>query len=118
MEMKLVSDDGDVLRLKMVGPVVRSEAAPDLEPFEKLLGPPAYRRNVLVSLAEITFVDSSCLSWLVILHKRFCQGGGSFVVHSFQPELMDILELVRFEEVLYVAEDEKAALALVHRDRE
>lgn len=116
MELKLVSDDGDVLRLEMVGPVVRSHASPDLKPFENLLEPDGYARNVLVSLADITYVDSCCLSWLVILHKRFREAGGTFVVHSFQPELMDILELVRFEEVLYVAEDEDAALALLRRD--
>ena len=117
MEVKLVSDDGDVLRLEMVGPVVRSDVTRDLKPFEKLLGPRGYARNVLVSLADITYVDSCCLSWLVILHKRFRGAGGSFVVHSFQPKLMDMLELVRFEEVLYLAEDEKAALALVRRDK-
>jgi anti-anti-sigma factor len=117
MELKLVSDEGDLLRLEMVGPVLRSDAPPDAKPLETLLGPRGYARNVLVSLADITFVDSCCLSWLVILHKRFCEAGGSFVVHSFQPELRDILELVRFEEVLYVAEDEKAALALLRRDR-
>ena len=116
MELKLVSDEGDLLRLKMVGPVVRSDTPPDLKPLERLLGSKGYARDVLVSLADITFVDSCCLSWLVILHKRFCAAGGAFVVHSFQPELMDILELVRFEEVLYVAEDEKAALALLRRD--
>ena len=117
MELKLVSDEGEVLRLEMVGPVVRSDATPDLDPFEKLLGAKGYARNVLVSLADITYVDSCCLSWLLILHKRFCEAGGTFVVHSFQPELMDILELVRFEEVLYVAEDEDAALALLRADR-
>jgi anti-anti-sigma factor len=81
-----------------------------------VLGPSCYARSVLVSLADITYIDSCCLSWLLILHKRFCEEGGTFVVHSFQPELMDTLELVRFEEVLYVAEDENAALALLRRD--
>ena len=41
------------------------------------------------------------------------EAGETFVAHSFRPELTDILELPRFEEVLDVAEDENAAWALL-----
>ena len=89
---------------------------PALKPFEDLLGPDGYTRSVLVSLAEITYIDSSCLGWLLINHKRFCAAGGRLVVHSIPPSVMEILGLVRFELVLYVAEDEQAALTFLRQE--
>jgi ABC-type transporter Mla MlaB component len=117
MKLGLLSDDGDVLRLEMVGPVVRSDVLPDPEPLERLLGPAGYSRNVLISLAEITLIDSICLGWLLVLHRRFRESGGTMVVHSIGPQLTEVLALVRFERVLFVAEDEAAALAWLHQDK-
>jgi anti-anti-sigma factor len=116
MELRRLSDEGDVLRVEMVGPVVRSDVPPDPKPLEALLGPDGYRRRVLVSLADITHIDSICLAWLVVLHKRFREAGGRMVVHSIGPAVMEVLALIRFEQVLYVAEDEQAAVALLEQE--
>jgi ABC-type transporter Mla MlaB component len=116
MDLRLVSDEGDVLRVALMGPIVRSDVPPDLEPLESLLGPDGYARRVLISLAEITLIDSICLAWLLVLHKRFREAGGMMVVHSIQPAVMEILALIRFEQVLYVGEDETAALALLQQE--
>jgi len=113
MDLKLISDDGDVLRVEMLGPIVESVMTPDLKPFEDLLGPQGYTRTVLVSMAEITLIDSRGLSWLLINHKRFRQTGGRLVVHSVHPQVMEILAVARFERVLHLAEDEPAALELL-----
>jgi len=115
MDLRLLSDDGDVLWLEMVGPTVQSDITPDLKPFEDLLGPGGYARNVLLSLADIALIDSRCLSWLLVIHKRFCQAGGRLVVHSIKPQVMEILEVARFERVLYIGEDETAALEVLQR---
>jgi anti-anti-sigma regulatory factor len=116
MELRLLSDDGDVVRVELVGPLVRSDVPPDSEPLERLLGPEGYARRVLLSLADITLIDSLCLAWLLVLHKRFREAGGKIVVHSIGPAVMEILALIRFEQVLYVGEDETAALALLEQD--
>jgi len=117
MDMRLLSDDGNVLRLEMAGPVVRSDVQPDLKPFETLLGPAGYARNVLVSLAEITLIDSICLSWLLILNKRFLEAGGTLVLHSLRPPVTEIMALIRFEHILLIAENEAGALALLQREQ-
>ena len=113
MDVKLLSDDGHVLRLEAVAGIVRSAPLPDPRPLDDLLGPGGYARNALLSLAEIVLIDTVGMSWLLIAHKRFCQAGGMLVVHSVRPEVMRILELVRFEHVLHVGDDEAAALALL-----
>jgi len=117
MDLRLRSDEGDVLRVEIEGPIIRSDVPPDSEPLEALLGHEGYGRRVLISLAGITLIDSISLAWLLVLHKRFCEAGGTMVVHSVRPPVMEILGLVRFEQVLYLAEDETAALALLHRKR-
>ena len=110
MDLKVLSDDGNVLRLEAVGRIMPGDAAQDLQPFDELLGPGVCARNVLLSLAETSFVDTRCLGWLLAIHKRFCQEGGKLVFHSISPQVMAILGLFRFQFVLNIAEDETAAL--------
>lgn len=117
MDLRLLSDEGDVLRVEIEGPIVRSDVPPDSRPLEALLGHDGYARRVSINLGGITLIDSICLAWLLVLHKRFREAGGTMVVHSIHPAVMEILALVRFEQVLYLAEDETAALALLRQGR-
>jgi hypothetical protein len=116
MDVTLVADEGDVLRLEVVGGSVPGDLLPDVRPFEGLLGPDGYARKVALSLAEIALIDTFRMSWLLIIHKRFCEAGGKLVVHSIRPPVMEFLGVVRFECVLYLAEDEAAALELLRRE--
>lgn len=116
MDLKLLSDDGDVLRVELTSGIVQGDFTPDLTPFENLLGPDRYRRKVLMSMSETALIDSRCLSWLLIVHKRFCEEGGKLVVHSVPPHVMEILGVLRFELVFQIAEDEAAALKLLRQE--
>jgi anti-anti-sigma factor len=115
MEMRVLSDDGDVLRVEVIGRIEQGDLATQPEPMGELLGPRGYLRNVLVSLAQTQFIDSSGLSWLVVCHKRFCQAGGRLVFHSVQPVISQLFKLMRLDLALYAAKDEAAALELVRR---
>ena len=116
MDVRRVSDDGNVLRLEAAAGFIRGDLLPDLRLFEDLLGPDGYARKVSLSLAEISLIDTFRMSWLLIIHKRFCQAGGKLVVHSIRPRVMEFLGVVRFECVLYLAEDEAAALELLRSE--
>jgi len=117
MDLKVLSDDGDVLRLKMTSGIVQEGFIPDLTtPLEDLLGPSGYARNVLVSLAEVPFVDSRCLGWLMMIHRRFCEAGGRLIFHSSPPSVTEALQILRFERVFRIAEDETAALEMLRRE--
>ena len=113
MDLKTLSDDGDVLRLELPGRVLRSDCIPDLKPFDDVLGPDGYARKVALSFAQTSFIDTRCLGWLLTVHKRFSQAGGRLVVHSMRPQLTRLLVLLRFQEILTVAEDETAALEML-----
>jgi anti-anti-sigma factor len=118
MELRVLSDDGDVLHLQVVARNVQSDAPPRFESLEEMLGPQGYARRALLSLAETRFIDSGGLSWLVVCHKRFCQGGGRFVVHSITPNIRELLHMMRLDQALYVADDEAAALQMAKAEKE
>lgn len=113
MEVKLLSDDGDVLRLAATGDLSREGFPLDFQPFTALLGPHGYARRVLLSLVEPVIINTADMSWLLVLHKRFRESGGRLVIHSLRPRVAEMLRFVRFELVLEIAEDETAALELL-----
>jgi len=116
MQLRVVSDDGDVLRLALLGRTVQNDVIPTSHAIEQYLGPKGYARLVLLSLAETHLIDSSGLSWLVVCHKRFCQAGGKLIVHSMTPAVKELLALMRLDHALNLADDEPAALASIGRN--
>ena len=90
MEIKVLSDDGSVLRLQMVGRVVQSDSTPGLDTMDDALGTAGYTRNVLLSLEETQFIDSSGLSWLVICHKRFSQATVASVNKQLRSQVREL----------------------------
>jgi anti-anti-sigma factor len=113
MELKVLSDDGDVVRLQLAGRIVQTEERLGSDTIADVLGSRGYARHVLLSLQETEFIDSSGLSWLVVRHKRFCEAGGKLVVHSVPPSVSQILMMMRLELVLNLAENESTALELI-----
>jgi len=113
VELKRLSDDEDVLRLQVAERIAKADPLSGLTVLDDLLGSRGYARKVLLSLNETEFIDSSGLSWLLTCHKRFCEAGGRFVVHSVPPSVSDILMMMRLELVLDLAADESAALELL-----
>jgi anti-anti-sigma factor len=113
MELRVLSDDGDVLRLQLAGRIVQTEERLESDTMADVLGSGGYARNVVLGLEETEFIDSSGLSWLVVRHKRFCEAGGKLVLHSIPPSVSQILMMMRLELVLNLAEDESTALELI-----
>jgi anti-anti-sigma factor len=112
MEFRVLSDDGDLLRLALVGRVEQGDVPIESEPIRHFLGPRGYARTALLSLADTHFIDSRGLSWLVVCHKRFCQAGGKLVFHSATPTIRELFRLMGLDLALHLAKDEAAALEL------
>jgi anti-anti-sigma factor len=88
-----------------------SEAA---NPLGSLLGETWSNNNVLLDLSRVTYIDSSAIGWLISCHRGFKAGGGRFIVHSIQPAVKQILDMLRIGQVVSLAEDEAAARALLN----
>jgi anti-sigma B factor antagonist len=58
--------------------------------------------DIILDLAELTFMDSSGISALVSAHKRSATSGRSFVVRALQPRVAQVLEMTGVNTVLTI----------------
>ncbi len=112
MELNVISQDESVIHVACAGTVTLVVVGQQRELFENLLGPGCFARTVLLDMRRTDYLDSSGISWLILSHKNFCQGGGRLILHSLPPALRRIIELTRLASVLHLADDEPAARAL------
>ncbi|NLS93880.1 MAG: STAS domain-containing protein [Planctomycetaceae bacterium] len=113
MQLSLRSDDGQVLRVDASGRINLAVLAEQQEALSELLEGRGYRQTVLFDMTGVELVDSAGMSWLVVQHKRFCDAGGKFAIHSVPFTVMETLKVMRLDQVLNVADSESEALKLV-----
>lgn len=113
MELNVISDDGPILHVGVKGVLSMATLAEQSESLAELLKDQGYRRTVLLNLGGADQVDSAGMSWLVVQHKRFCDAGGQFVIHSVPYTVMETFKVMRLDRVLNVAENQTAAMRLV-----
>jgi len=113
--MKLVKLDsaGPLLRLAAEGDITLQTLDPGRDLLRNALGPDYAKNKVLFSLEKVTYIDSSGISWLLVAHKHFVQGGGKLVLHSAPPLVEQVLRLLKMQLVLNLAADEASARALL-----
>ena len=116
MQLSIQSDDGTVLRMGLKGRVTQKELPTDKDLFAAEIGASIYSRRVLLDMQESEFLDSSGVSWLLSAHKRFEEQGGKLAMHSMQPVVSNVLKVLRMDQILAIAENDKAALKLVKGD--
>jgi len=116
MNLRVLGDDEEGLRLEVVGRVVQEDLDPERDPLDGLLGDAGYTRPVLLGMARTEYIDSSGLALILVWHKRFLEAGGKLVLHSTPSLVMDTIKILRMDRVLHLAKDESAALALARGD--
>lgn len=112
MDIEVLGYSGSILRLAIVGRIVRDDHSPLVEALEAALGPAGYRQTVVVDLARTLFIDSSGLAFLIQCHKRFTQAGGKLVMHSVTPAVRTLFETMGLHQLFVLADNEGAALEL------
>lgn len=118
MQLSLRSDDGPVLRVDASGRINMAALAEQQEALSELLESGGYSQTVLLDMTGVELVDSAGMSWLVVQHKRFCDAGGKFAVHSVPFTIMETLRVMRLNQVLNIADNESEALQLVQGEPE
>ncbi len=117
MDIEVLGYSGPVLRIAIVGRIIRDNQWPLVEALETVLGPAGYQQLVVADMARTLFVDSSGLAFLIQCHKRFTQAGGRFVMHSITPAVRTLFETMGLQQLFLLAENERAALTLVMQDK-
>ncbi len=109
MDLKIVSDDSNIVRLQVSGRIAQKQTEPDDEPIAMLLGKQGYSRKALLDLSKAEYIDSSGVSWLLVAHKRFRAAGGRLVVYNIPPLVLNVLKVLRMHLVFDLATDESDA---------
>jgi ABC-type transporter Mla MlaB component len=113
MNLTVVSDTPELVRLTCSGDISQTGLRPGTEPLVDLLGPGAYARRVIVNLEPSTFIDSGGVSMLIVWQKRFLRDGGRIVFYQIPPLIKQVLDLLNLRQVLNLASDEATAVAMV-----
>jgi anti-anti-sigma factor len=119
MQLTLASDQQNVYRVACEGDITLSDFGVGRDPLQELLDTDytdCFSRKVLLGLEKAKYIDSSGVSWLIRSHKRFQERGGMLVVHSVPPVIRNVLNLLRMDLVLHIAENETAAHAVAARE--
>ena len=113
MRFSLVSVGDDLTRIRCDGEITMNDLAHSRDPVEDLLGPALFRQTVLLDLSQTSYIDSSGISYLLGVNKRFKQVGGRLVLHSAPPSVMQVFKLLKIQSVLNIVADEAEARRLV-----
>jgi anti-anti-sigma factor len=81
--------------------------------MESTLGNTWASNRVLLDMSKTHYVDSTAIGWLISCNKQFKANGGQLVIHSVQPAVRQVLELLKIGKVVPIVEDEAAARAFV-----
>jgi anti-anti-sigma factor len=113
MKLILKAREGDVIHLAWQGSMTQMPAGGHLEAVRQVVGADCHDQTVLFDLARVDYMDSSGISWVLVLHSRFVEGRGRLVLHSATPRVCATFDLLHLGAVLTLAGDVDAARALV-----
>ena len=111
MKLQLVSIEKDgVVKIATQGNITSA----DLEtggpsPMQGILGQNWAQSRVLLNMGDTQYIDSSAIGWLIGTSKQMKDGGGTLVVHSVQPSVRQVLDLLKVGRVVPIVDDAEAA---------
>jgi anti-sigma B factor antagonist len=101
---------GDVTVIDAKGRITLGEGSSDFrDTIKSLVG--KGQKNVLVNLAEITYIDSSGIGEMVSGFTTVANAGGKLNLLSLTKRIHDLLQITKLYTVFEVYDDEAAGLA-------
>jgi anti-anti-sigma factor len=113
MKLSLVSIEKEgFIRIATDGNITSTDFQADgRNPLEQIMGQTWSSNKVLLDMDKTNYIDSTAIGWLISCHKEFKNKGGVFVVHSVQPAVKQVLDLLKIGKVVPIVENEAAARA-------
>jgi len=103
MQLNFSEREG-VTCVAIAGRITFSTLEPGQDPLTPQV-PDIYSRRVMFDLAGTDYIDSTGVSWLLTCHKRCREGGGKLVLHSINPMVKQVLQVLKLEKVLRLADN-------------
>jgi anti-anti-sigma factor len=114
MKLNVVSIEKELVHIQAEGDISSHDFTADgRNPFEAVLGSRWAKHQVLVDMRAVPFLDSSAIGWFMTSRREFERNGGLIVLHSIQPRVRQILDMLRIGKALPLADSEVAALTVV-----
>src|SRR5687767_467973 len=114
MKLNVVSIQNELVRVQAEGDISSQDFTSDgKNPFEAVLGSRWAAHRVLVDMRAVPFLDSSAIGWFMTSRREFERGGGLIVLHSIQPRVRQILDLLRVGKALPLVDNEASAMTVV-----
>ena len=113
IELQIISDASDLVKGRIEGRMAHRRDTNNEEPLHAAFGWDTYSRRVMLDLSEVSAIDTSGLSWLLLINKRLDYFGGKLVVHSLSPVVRSLIRVLNLQTVLTIAEDESHAEAIL-----
>ena len=113
MKLTLLSFENDgFARVATEGNITTADfEAGGKNPFESTVGANWVTHRVLLNMEKTDYIDSSAIGWLIACHKSFKDGGGQLIVHSVQPSVKQILDVLKVARIIPLVKDEAEARA-------
>jgi anti-anti-sigma factor len=105
MRLTLLSQSDRLAQLDCEGEITQHQFTAGRDPMLEVLGPYIFRLGVSLNLDKTSYVDSSGISWLISINKQFQAAGGRLVLHSLPPSVRQVIELMKLQTVLTLADD-------------
>jgi anti-anti-sigma factor len=106
LKLFFLSEEGGVAHLAAEGDVTAVDLHQNaLSPFAQVLGQAWNSRRVLVNMEQVSYLDSCGIGWLISTQKAFRAGGGYLAMHSLQPQVKQLLGLLKLDRVVPMSEN-------------
>lgn len=111
MKLTLVSiEKQGLIRIATDGAITAADFPADgKNPLEGMLGVTWSATRVILDMGKTSYIDSSAIGWLIGTARAFRDAGGTFVIHSVQPPVRQMLEVLKIGRAVPTVEDEDAA---------
>jgi anti-anti-sigma factor len=118
MNLRIVSIERDgSVRLEVDGPITSdSFAAASDNPLEGLLGGEWWRHHLLLDMSRADYLDSAGVGWLINCHRALTVHGGTMALHSVPAKALRILQTLKIDSILPLAQNEAAARKVLKKE--
>lgn len=111
MDIVVTGDDGPALRVALAGRLDAKGAEAAESEFSDRIGKAG--RNVVLDMSGVTFVGSLGIRLLISAARALSRSGHRLVMAGAQPAVAQVFATVALDELIPIADDQAAALALV-----
>ena len=108
MKMQQSELPGNILKIKLTGPLDIAGASEIDTPFSVIAGS---QKKVVVDLSGVSFLASIGIRVLVVTARTLGSKGGRLVVYSPSAEALRVLRATGIDKIIPIAADEAAAVA-------